>query len=163
VGGLYFEDLSVGQEIDAEWGRTLTETDNILFSSLTMNVQRLHVDAEYARGTEFGRPLMNSMFTLGLMVGMAVHNLTQGTTVANLGMTDVNFPRPLFAGDTITVKTVVTDLRDSRSRPADGVATFLHKAHNQHGELVAECRRVALMKRRNGATIGDQSVEKAAG
>src|SRR5216684_4606002 len=101
MAGLWFEELSEGRQVDAEWTRTVTEADNVLFCSMTMNVQKLHLDAEFAAATEFGRPLVNSIFTLGLMIGMSVHNLTMGTTVANLGMTEVAFPAPVFAGDTI--------------------------------------------------------------
>lgn len=146
--GLWFEELPVGRVIDAEWTRTVTETDNVLFCSMTMNVQKLHLDAAYAATTEFGRPLVNSLFTLGLMIGMSVHNLTQGTTVANLGMTDTVFPAPVFAGDTLRVRTTVTAARESRSRPEAGIVTFCHEAFNQEGTLVARCQRQALMRRR---------------
>ncbi len=145
--GLWFEELPVGRVIDAEWTRTVTEADNVLFCSMTMNVQKLHLDAEFAAGTEFGRPLVNSLFTLGLMIGMSVHNLTQGTTVANLGMTDTTFPAPVFAGDTIHVRTIVVAARESRSRPDAGIVTFRHEAFNQAGALVARCERQALMRR----------------
>jgi len=148
MAGLWFEDLPEGRVIDAEWGRTVTEADNVLFCSMTMNVQRLHLDAAFAAGTEFGRPLVNSLFTLGLMVGMSVHNLTQGTTIANLGMTDVVFPAPVFAGDTLSVRTTVVAARPSRSRPEAGIVTFRHEAFNQHGAMVARCDRQALMRRR---------------
>jgi acyl dehydratase len=150
--GLYFEDLTEGRQIDAEWSRTVTEADNVLFCSMTMNVQRLHLDAEFAKSTEFGRPLVNSLFTLGLMIGMSVHNTTQGTTVANLGMSDVRFPAPVFAGDTLRVVTTVVTARASRSRPDAGIITFRHEAFNQHGTLVAGCERAALMHRRPEAT-----------
>lgn len=148
MAGLWFEELPVGRVIDAEWTRTVTEADNVLFCSMTMNVQKLHLDAEFAATTEFGRPLVNSLFTLGLMIGMSVHNLTQGTTVANLGMTDTVFPTPVFAGDTIHVRTTVVAARESRSRPDAGIVTFRHEALNQAGALVARCERQALMRRR---------------
>ena len=148
MAGLWFEELSVGRVIDAEWTRTITEADNVLFCSMTMNVQKLHLDAEYAATTEFGRPLVNSLFTLGLLIGMSVHNLTQGTTLANLGMTDTVFPAPVFAGDTIHVLTTVIAARESRSRPDAGIVTFRHQAFNQTGTLVARCDRQALMRRR---------------
>lgn len=151
MAGLWFEDLSPGRVIDAEWTRTVTEADNVLFCSMTMNVQKLHLDAEFARATEFGRPLVNSLFTLGLMIGMSVHNLTMGTTVANLGMTDTVFPAPVFAGDTISTRTLVVEARSSRSRPEAGVVTFRHEAFNQNGVLVARCDRQALMLRRPAA------------
>ncbi|HTU54526.1 MAG TPA: MaoC family dehydratase [Acetobacteraceae bacterium] len=146
--GLFFEDLAEGRVIDAEWTRTVTEADNVFFCSLTMNVQKLHLDAEYAKGTEFGRPLVNSLFTLGLMIGMSVHNTTQGTTIANLGMTDVRFPAPVFAGDTLRVETTVLAVRPSRSRPDAGIVTFRHRAFNQAGAVVASCERAALMQKR---------------
>jgi acyl dehydratase len=148
MAGLWFEQLSVGRVIDAEWTRTVTEADNVLFCGMTMNVQKLHLDAAFAATTEFGRPLVNSLFTLGLMIGMSVHNLTQGTTLANLGMTETVFPAPVFAGDTIHVRTTVIAARDSRSRPDAGIVTFRHEAFNQEGTLVARCDRQALMRRR---------------
>jgi acyl dehydratase len=148
MAGLWFEDLNEGRVIDAEWTRTVTEADNVLFCSMTMNVQKLHLDAEFAATTEFGKPLVNSLFTLGLMIGMSVHNLTMGTTVANLGMTETVFPAPVFAGDTIRTLTTVLAARPSRSRPGAGIVTFLHEAFNQHGTLVARCQRQALMRRR---------------
>ena len=146
--GLYFEDLAEGRVIDAEWTRTVTEADNVLFCSLTMNVQKLHLDAEFAKATEFGRPLVNSLFTLGLMIGMSVHNTTQGTTIANLGMSDVRFPAPVFAGDTLSVLTTVAAARASRSRADAGIVNFRHEAFNQQGIVVASCERAALMRRR---------------
>lgn len=148
MAGLFFEDLVPGRVVDAEWTRTVTEADNVFFCSLTMNVQRLHLDAEFAKTTEFHRPLVNSLFTLGLMIGMSVHNTTNGTTVANLGMTDVRFPAPVFAGDTLRVRTTVLTARPSRSRPDCGIVTFRHEAFNQGEELVAVCERAALMRRR---------------
>ena len=146
--GLYFEDLTEGRVIDAQWRRTVTEADNVLFCGMTMNVARLHLDAEYMKGTEFGRPLVNSLFTLGLMIGMSVHNTTIGTTVANLGMADVRFPTPVFAGDTIRVQTTVVGARASKSRSDAGIVTFRHEAFNQGDRLVASCERAALMLRR---------------
>ena len=148
MSGLWFEELTEGLVVDAEWTRTVTEADNVLFCSMTMNVQKLHLDAEFAAATEFGRPLVNSIFTLGLMIGMSVHNLTMGTTVANLGMTDVVFPKPVFAGDTIRVETAVIAARPSKSRADAGIVTFRHTATNQRGEAVARCDRAALMLRR---------------
>ncbi len=145
MSGLWFEELPEGREIDAEWTRTVTEADNVLFCSMTMNVQKLHLDAEFAAHTAFGKPLVNSIFTLGLMIGMSVHNLTMGTTIANLGMTDVAFPAPVFAGDTISTHTVVVSRRESRSRADAGLVTFRHTARNQRGEVVARCDRTALM------------------
>ncbi len=154
MAGLWFEDLPAGRVIDAEWRRTVTEADNVLFCSMTMNVQQLHLDAEFAKTTEFGRPLVNSLFTLGLMIGMSVHNLTQGTTIANLGMSEVAFPAPVFAGDTLRTTTTVVAARASRSRPDAGIVTFHHETFNQAGVKVATCLRQALMRRRpaGGAT-----------
>ena len=148
MAGLWFDELAEGMVIDAEWSRTVTEADNVLFCGMTMNVQPLHLDAEFAKTTEFGRPLVNSLFTLGLMIGMSVHNLTMGTTIANLGMTDVAFPAPVFAGDTIRTRTAVIASRPSKSRPDTGIVTFRHQAFNQAGTLVATCDRQALMRRR---------------
>ena len=148
MAGLYFEDLTPGRAVDAEWTRTVTEADNVLFCGMTMNVARLHLDAEYMAATEFGRPLVNSLLTLGLMIGMTVHNTTLGTAIANLGMSDVRFPAPVFAGDTLRATTLVVDARASRSRPDAGIVTFRHEARNQRGELVCSCERAALMQKR---------------
>lgn len=149
--GLYFEEFEPGRVIDAEWRRTVTEADNVLFSGMTMNVARLHLDAEYMKDTEFGRPLVNSLFTLGLMIGMSVHNTTNGTAIANLGMNDVRFPAPVFAGDTLRVLTTVKESRASRSRADAGIVTLRHEAFNQADVLVATCERAALVSRRPGA------------
>ncbi|MEP6816803.1 MAG: MaoC family dehydratase, partial [Marmoricola sp.] len=121
------------------------ETDNVLFSTMTMNPQPLHLDAEFAAGTEFGQPLVNSLFTLGLVVGLAVPELTLGTTVANLGFTRIDFPAPVFAGDTIHVVTEVIDTRASKSRPDAGIVTFEHQGLNQRDELVCRATRTAMM------------------
>ena len=153
MAGLYFEEFQSGQVIDAEWTRTVTEADNVLFCGMTMNVARLHLDAEYMKDTEFGRPLVNSLFTLGLMVGMSVHNTTNGTAIANMAMTEVRFPAPVFAGDTLRVLTTVLATRDSRSRPEAGVVTLRHEAFNQAGALVATCERATLMRRRAPAVV----------
>jgi len=126
----------------------VTEMDNVLFSSLTMNVQPLHLDEEFASKTEFGQRIVNSLFTLGLMIGITVNDTTIGTTIANLGMTDVKFPKPVFHGDTIHVTTEVLTSRETKSRPDAGIVEFRHKAFNQRGELVAECRRQAMMRKR---------------
>jgi len=148
MAGLFFEELTVGAVFDHPWRRTVTETDNVLFSSMTMNPARLHLDAHYAAGTEFGQVIVNSLFTLGLMIGMTVNDTTLGTTVANLGMTDVRFPKPVFHGDTLGVRTVVLMARESKSRPNAGIVEFEHTATNQRGEVVAACRRQALMLKR---------------
>jgi acyl dehydratase len=144
MAGVWFDELSVGQVFHHPIRRTLTETDNLLMSTLTHNPAQLHIDAEYMKGTPFGRPLMNSAFTLGLMVGISVGDTTLGTAVANLGWDEVRFPNPLFAGDTIHVVTEVIELRESKSRPEAGIVTFLHQAFNQKDELVATCKRSGL-------------------
>ena len=146
--GLYFEEFTVGQVFDHPIRRTITETDNVLVTTLTHNPAALHLDAEYMKGTEFGKPLVNSCLTLGLMVGISVGDTTHGTTVANLGWDEVRFPKPLFCGDTIRVETEVLELRDSKSRPDNGIVIFAHRAFNQHGELAGECTRSALMLRK---------------
>ena len=129
--------------------RTVTETDNVLFSTLTHNPAPLHLDHEYMRTqSEFGRPLVNSFFTLGLIVGISINDTTHGTTVANLGLESARFPSPLFVGDTVHVETEVIAKRESRSRPTNGIVTLEHRGYNQHDVLVAECRRNVLMLRR---------------
>jgi len=149
MAGLYFEEFYVDQKFEHPWGRTITESDNMMFSCLTLNVQPLHIDADFASRTEWGKPLVNSLFTLGLMIGMTVNDTTLGTTVANLGMTDIRFPKPLFHGDTIHVRTSVRSVRESKSRPKAGIVEFEHVAINQHKEVVAICVRQALMHKRS--------------
>ena len=149
MAGLYFEEFTVGQVFKHAITRTLTETDNVLFTALTHNPARLHLDEEYCRTeTEFGQRIVNSAFTLALMVGITVHETTLGTTVANLGMDDVRFPRPLFHGDTIRVESEVLEKRESKSRPHNGIIIFEHRAFKQTGDLIAVCRRSALMLRK---------------
>ncbi len=145
--GRWFEELPVGLVVVHALTRTVTETDNVLFSTMTMNSQPLHLDEEYAASTEFGRRVMNSMFTVALLVGMTVPELTHGTIVANLGFEEIAFPKPVFPGDTIHAETEIVATRESRSRPAAGIVTFEHRARNQHGDLVCSCRRKALMHR----------------
>ncbi|MGQ2942458.1 MAG: MaoC family dehydratase [Blastomonas fulva] len=147
MAGLYFEQFSIGQVFDHEIRRTVTDMDNILFSSLTYNPAAIHIDHAYAATTEFGKPLMNSIFTLGLVIGLSVQDTTLGTTIANLGMTDTTFPKPVFAGDTIRARTTVTELRDSKSRPTQGIVTFEHLGLNQNDEVVCRTLRGALMMR----------------
>ncbi len=145
VGGKWFDELSVGQVFKHPIRRTLTETDNILFTSMTHNPAQLHLDAEYcATETEFGKVLINSYFTLGLVVGISVGDTTLGTAVANLGTDKVRFPKPLFAGDTIHVETEIISLRESKSRPSQGIVIFEHRAYNQKGELVCTLERTGL-------------------
>lgn len=147
--GLYFDELKVGQVFDHALRRTVTEADNIFFSALTHNPALLHLDEEYCRTeTEFGRRMVNSAFTLGLMVGISVGDTTLGTAVANLGWDEVRFPLPVFHGDTLRIETEVADLRESKSRPGQGIVTYIHRAYNQHGELVAHCRRTGLQLKR---------------
>lgn len=147
MAGLYFEEFAPGQQFTHVMRRTVTEADNVFFSALTHNPAALHLDEEYCKGTEFGQRIVNSAFTLGLMVGISVGDTTLGTTVANLGWDAVRFPKPLFHGDTVRVESEVLSLRDSASRPENGVVVFAHRAFNQHGELVASCERTALMLR----------------
>jgi acyl dehydratase len=151
VPGLTFEQFVVGQSFEHPIRRTVTEADNMLFSVMTMNPQPLHLDAEFSAGTEFGQRLVNSLFTLGLMIGLTVGETTLGTTIANLGMTDVRFPKPVFHGDTLRATTTVVSVRASKSRPDAGLVEFEHRAINQRDETVAECRRTAMMKRGDGA------------
>ncbi len=148
MSGRWFEELEVGTTVQHSVTRTITESDNVLFTCLTMNPQPLHLDAEFASKTQFGRPLVNSLFTLGLMVGMTVYELTLGTTVANLGFSLVEFPKPMFHGDTLRAESEVLETRSSASRPNAGVVTFEHRGFNQHGDLTARCHRQALMLRR---------------
>lgn len=148
MAGVWFDDLEVGQVFRHDIRRTVTETDNILFTTMTHNPAQLHLDAEYMKGTEYGKPLMNSAFTLGLMVGISVGDTTLGTAVANLGWDEVRFPKPLFAGDTIHVETEVVELRESKSRPEQGIVVFRHRAFNQREEIVASCLRSGLQRKR---------------
>ncbi|MER2265239.1 MaoC family dehydratase [Methylobacterium oxalidis] len=150
-GGLFYEDFVVGTVVPHRLTRTVTQMDNMLFSNMTLNPQPLHIDAHFcATETEWGRPLMNSLFTLGLMIGISVNDLTVGTTIANLGMTEVRFPAPLFEGDTLRATTEIAGKRLSRSRPDAGIVDFVHRAYRQDDVLVAECRRQAFMRRRPG-------------
>lgn len=143
--GLYVEEFEVGAVYLHRPGRTATEADNVLFSSLTMNTQALHLDAAFAATQPFGQRLMNSMWTLATMVGSSVAQLTQGTLVAQLGLGDVRFPHPLFAGDTLYTETEITEAGRSRSRPGQGIVTMAHTGRNQNGEIVAQATRTALM------------------
>jgi len=151
MAGLWFEEFTVGARFVHEVRRTVTDADNVLFSALTYNPAAIHIDHEYAAGTEFGRPLMNSLFTLGLVIGLSVQDTTFGTTVANLGMSETLFPAPVFAGDTIRVETEVKAVRPSRSRPGQGIVTFEHVGLNQRNEVVVRTTRQALMMAKPGA------------
>ncbi|MEM8695893.1 MAG: MaoC family dehydratase [Pseudomonadota bacterium] len=149
MAGKWFDELEVGQTFDHPIRRTITETDNVLFTTMTHNPAQLHLDEEYCKTeTEFGTRIVNSCYTLSLMVGVSVGDTTLGTAVANLGWDEVRFPKPLFHGDTVRVETEVIALRESKSRPNQGIVTFEHRAYNQHGDLVATCKRSGLQKKK---------------
>jgi acyl dehydratase len=148
MSGLYFEQFEVGQSFEHPVRRTVTEADNVLFSALTMNPAALHLDAEYCKGTPYGERIVNSIFTLGLLIGLTVADTTFGTTLGNLGMEAVNFPKPVLHGDTLRAVTSIVGKRESQSRQDSGIVTFEHRAFNQRNEEVAFCRRVALMMKR---------------
>ena len=145
--GLWFEEFEIGVRYLHRPGRTLTEADNTLFTAVTMNTQALHLDAAWSeQQPPFNQRLVNSMFTLATLVGLSVSQLTQGTTVGNLGFSEIAFPKPMFHGDTLYAETVVTDKRESKSRPGEGIVTFVHTGRNQHGDIVATATRKALMR-----------------
>jgi acyl dehydratase len=147
MAGRFFDQWKVGDRIVHDIRRTVTETDNLLISTLTHNAQPLHLDAEYAGASEFGRIVVNGTFTFALMIGISVGDTTHGTLVANLGYDKVVMPKPVFIGDTLRVETEVVELRPSNSRPDAGIITFQHRAINQRDETVCQCLRMALMKR----------------
>ncbi len=147
MAGLWFDELEVGQTFDHAIRRTVTETDNLLFTTLSHNPAQLHLDAEYMKGTDYGRVLVNSCFTLSLMVGVSVGDTTLGTAIANLGWDEVRFPAPVFIGDTLRIETEVAELRESKSRPNAGIVTFVHRAYNQDEILVASCKRAGLQRK----------------
>jgi acyl dehydratase len=151
MGGLYYEEFSPGMRFEHVLHRTVTETDNLLFSALTHNPAALHLDEEAMKGSEFGSRIVNSCFTLSLMVGVSVADTTLGTTVANLGWDEVRFPKPVFIGDTLRSETVVLEMRESKSRPDAGIVVFMHRCFNQRNEEVGVCKRTALMKRQGKA------------
>ena len=148
MAGLWFEEFVIGQVLRHEIRRTVTEADNMWFCAMTYNPAQLHIDHDYASKTEFGKPLVNSIFTLGLVIGLSVQDTTLGTTVANLGMTDTVFPKPVFAGDTIRSETTILALRESKSRPGQGIITMEHAGRNQRDEVVCKTVRNALMMKR---------------
>lgn len=148
MAGRYFDDWTVGDRISHEIRRTVTETDNLLFTLMTHNPQPLHLDVEAAKASEFGQILVNGTFTFSLMVGLSVGDTTLGTLVANLGYDEVAMPKPVFIGDTMRAETEIADLRESRSRPSAGIVTFRHELFNQRNELVCQCLRSALVSRR---------------
>jgi len=150
--GVWFDEMHVGQLFEHPIRRTVTEMDNVLFTSLTHNPALLHLDEEYMKGTEFGARIVNSVYTLGLMVGVSVGDTTLGTAVANLGWDEVRFPKPVYHGDTLRITTEVIELRESKSRPDAGIVTFLHKAFNQRDELVASCKRSGLQRKKPQGT-----------
>ncbi len=143
--GMWFEQFEVGMVVPHALTRTITESDNVNFSTTTLNPAPLHIDAEYAATTAFGKPLVNSLLTLGIVVGISVHELTHGTTVANLGFDKVAFPAPLFHGDTIHVESEIMAVRESKSKPDRGIVTIEHRAFNQHNEVVCSAVRNAMM------------------
>ncbi len=150
MAGLYLEEFEVGRVIRHALTKSVTESDNMLFSVMTLNPQPLHIDFDFAARSEWGKPLVNSMFTLGLMIGISVHDTTLGTTIGNLGMSETAFPHPLFHGDTVHVETEVKSVRESRSKPDRGIVEFEHRAYNQDDVLVARCVRQAMMMKRVG-------------
>ena len=147
MAGLTYEQFQVGQVFEHALTRTVTEMDNTLFSLLTMNPQPLHIDAHFSANTEWGQRIFNSLYTLGIMIGMTVYDTTLGTTIANLGMTDVKFPKPVFHGDTLHARTRIIGKRESKSRPDAGIVEFEHEALNQDNVVVAFCRRTAFMRK----------------
>ena len=149
--GLYLEDFQVGHVFRHQLRKSITESDNVLFSVMTLNPQPLHIDFDFAAKSEWGKPLVNSLFTLGLMIGISVHDTTLGTTIANLGMTDTTFPAPVFHGDTIRVETEVKSVRPSKSKPDRGIVEFEHRAYNQDDVLVARCQRQAMIVKKAAA------------
>ncbi|WP_194816001.1 MaoC family dehydratase [Nocardia sp. XZ_19_385] len=147
--GLWFEEFETEVVYQHRPGRTITEADNVLFTTLTMNTQALHLDAAFADNQPpFNQRLVNSMFTMSTLIGLSVAQLTQGTLVANLGFSEVSFPKPLFHGDTMYAETVVTEKRESKSRPGEGIVTLVHTARNQHGDVVATATRSTLVRKR---------------
>ncbi len=148
MSGLYYEEFEVGMEFNHALTRTVTEMDNVMFCAMTHNPQPLHLDEEYSKGTFYGQRLVNSLYTLGLMIGVTVAETTLGTTLGNLGMTDIRFKNPVFHGDTLRTVTRIKDKRESKSRPDTGIVTFEHFAYNQRDEEVAYCERTGLMKKR---------------
>ena len=150
--GLWFEEFHEGQHFRHELSRTVTESDNMMFSLMSMNPQPLHIDFNFAKDTEWGKPLFNSMFTFAIMVGLSVQDTTLGTTIGNLGFSEVKFPAPVFHGDTLRAETRVLSLRESKSRPTQGLVEFEHLCFKQDDTLVGQCKRMALMRKRPEAS-----------
>jgi len=161
--GLYFDELEEGVVYAHRPGRTVTETDNVIFTTMTMNTQALHLDAAWSAGQPFGQRLMNSMFTLATVVGQSVPQLTQGTIIAQLGLTDVSFPHPLYHGDTLYTETVITGKRPSSSRPGQGIVTMQHTGRNQDGVVVALATRSCLMWTREAHAAAQNAGQNEAG
>ena len=149
MSGKYFEELEVGMEFKHLPHRTITETDNVLFTALTHNPQPLHLDAEFAKSTQHGQIVVNSLFTLGLVIGLSVGDTTLGTTIGNLGMEKTEFPNPVFIGDTVRVATKITEKRESKSKPDRGIVWFEHLGINQRDEIICECLRKGMMLKKN--------------
>jgi acyl dehydratase len=148
MAGLYLEEFQPGKIMRHTLTKTVTEGDNMMFSTMTLNPQPLHIDFDFAAKSEWGKPLVNSLFTLGLMIGISVHDTTLGTLVGNLGMSDTVFPHPVFHGDTLRVETEILSARESKSKPDRGIVEMEHRAYNQNGVLVARCVRQAMMLKR---------------
>ncbi len=161
MAGKYFEQLEVGAVFDHQPGRTVTETDNLLFSTMSMNPQPLHLDAEFARNSQFGQILVNSMFTLAVVIGLSVGETTLGTTVGNLGFDETRFPNPVFIGDTIYGHTVIKSKRESKSRPEWGIVTFEHQGINQRGEVVCTCVRNGMLLKLPTGDAGTSTIAGA--
>jgi len=153
VAGLYFEEFEPGTVIEHQTRRTVSEMDNVLFSALTLNLAPLHLDAEYSKGSIYGQRLVNSLFTLGLVGGISMQDTTQGTTLGNLGFSEVKFPKPLFHGDTVHVRTEIVSKRESKSRDDSGIVTFRHLGINQRDEVVCDCTRAGLMLKRSAVQV----------
>ena len=151
--GLYFEEFEPGAVIEHQTRKTVSESDNLLFCAMTLNLAPLHIDAEYSKGTIYGQRLVNSLFTLGLVLGIAMQDTTQGTTLGNLGFEETRFPKPVFHGDTIRVRTVVDSKRESKSRQDSGIVFFQHFGINQRDETVVECKRAGLMLKRSASAV----------
>jgi acyl dehydratase len=162
MAGLYFEEFEVGMVVEHQTRRTMTETDNLLFSTMTLNLAPLHLDAEYSKNSIYGQRLVNSLFTLGVVGGISMQDLTQGTTLGNLGFSDVKFPKPVFHGDTVRIKTEIIGKRESKSRDDSGIITFRHFAINQRDEVVCVCDRAGLMLKRDAKPVAGSAVAGAA-
>jgi acyl dehydratase len=147
--GLYFEEFEDGMVIEHQTRRTVSESDNILFCAMTLNLAPLHLDAEYAKDSIYGQRIVNSLYTLGLVTGISMQDTTQGTTMGNLGFSEVKFPKPLFHGDTVRVRTEIIEKRESKSRPDAGIVTFRHYGINQRDDIVCDCTRAGLMFKRS--------------